>query len=400
MPGNEVIGKEEMKEVMDVMETGVLMRYGFDERRKGVFKVRQFEEEFARYCGAGYALAVSSGSTALKVALNAMDVGPGDEVIVPSFTFVATYEAILEVGAIPVMADIDESMGLDPEMIEERITPRTKAVIPVHMCGAPARIEEIVKVAKKHNLLVLEDNAQSCGGSYKGKKLGTFGDMGTFSFDYVKTMTTGEGGMVITDNKELADRAEWYHDHGHDHNPNVGRGDEGRSILGFNYRMSELQGALGLAQLKKLNYIIGEQRKNKATIKEELAKIEGVGFRPIPDPAGDTATFLGFNFPDEKAAKKFQQVLKGEGTDTFLFKENTWHYVPRWEHFLAQSTANSKKYPFTNPMYKGKTDYSVKHIPYSEDMLGRTLFLIIPVKMTREAFEKIAGGIRKAEEVL
>jgi len=164
--------------------------------------------------------------------------------------------------------------------------------------------------------------------------------------------------------------------------------------------MSELQGALGLAQLKKLNYIIGEQRKNKATIKEELAKIEGVGFRPIPDPAGDTATFLGFNFPDEKAAKKFQQVLKGEGTDTFLFKENTWHYVPRWEHFLAQSTANSKKYPFTNPMYKGKTDYSVKHIPYSEDMLGRTLFLIIPVKMTREAFEKIAGGIRKAEEVL
>ncbi|MBN2569591.1 MAG: DegT/DnrJ/EryC1/StrS family aminotransferase, partial [Deltaproteobacteria bacterium] len=259
MPGNEIIGQEEMKEIMDVMETGVFMRYGFDERRKGIFKVRQFEEEFARYCGAGYALGVTSGSTALHVALNAMDVGPGDEVIVPSFTFVATYESILEAGAIPVMADIDESMGLDPMGIEKNLTSLTKAVIAVHMCGAPANIEEIVRVARKNKLLILEDTAQSCGGSYKGKKLGTFGDMGTFSFDYVKTMTTGEGGMVITDNKELADRAEWYHDHGHDHNPNVGRGDEGRSILGFNYRMNELQGALGLAQLKKLDYIIGEQ---------------------------------------------------------------------------------------------------------------------------------------------
>ncbi|MBN2568929.1 MAG: DegT/DnrJ/EryC1/StrS family aminotransferase, partial [Deltaproteobacteria bacterium] len=233
-----------------------------------------------------------------------------------------------------------------------------------------------------------------------GKKLGTFGDMGTFSFDYVKTMTTGEGGMVITNSKELADRAEWYHDHGHEHNPNVGRGDEGRSILGFNYRMNELQGALGLAQLKKLDYIIGEQRKNKEAIRQELARINGVGFRPITDPSGDTATFLGFTFADEGVAKKFQNVLKEEGTDTFLFKENTWHYVPRWEHFLAQSTANSKKYPFTNPMYKGKTDYETKHIPRSEDILGRTLFMTIPVKMTKDAFEKIAGGIRKAASVL
>lgn len=400
MPGNEVIGKEEIKEVMDVMETGVFMRYGFDQRRKGVFKVRQFEEEFARYCGTGYALAVTSGSTALHVALNALDVGPGDEVVVPSFTFVATYEAILEAGAIPIMADIDESMGLDPKNMEKMITPLTKAVIPVHMCGAPAQIDKIVEVAKKNNLLVLEDTAQSCGGSYRGKKLGTFGDMGTFSFDYVKTMTTGEGGMVITNNKNLADRAEWYHDHGHDHNPNVGRGDEGRSILGFNYRMNELQGALGLAQLKKLDYIIGEQRRNKKAIKEVLAKIAGVGFRPIPDPAGDTATFLGFSFPNAMTAKSFQKVLKEEGTDTFLYKENTWHYVPRWEHFLAQSTANSKKYPFTNPMYKGKTDYRTKQIPRSEDILGRTLFMIIPVKMTKEAFERIAGGIRKAAEVL
>src|SRR5271157_3345873 len=190
MAGAELIGKEEIKEIMDVMETGILMRYGFDKERKGVFKVREFEAAFAGYCQAKYALGVTSGSTALKVALAAMDVGPGDEVIVPAFTFIATYEAVLEVGAIPIVADIDETLNLDPGDIEKRITPYSKAVIPVHMCGAPARIDKIMAVARKNKLLVLEDNAQASGGSYRGKKLGTFGDMGIFSFDYYKTLTT------------------------------------------------------------------------------------------------------------------------------------------------------------------------------------------------------------------
>jgi 8-amino-3,8-dideoxy-alpha-D-manno-octulosonate transaminase len=273
MAGAELIGKEEITEVMDVLETGVLMRYGFDKERKGIFKVREFEEAFAQYCQAKYALGVTSGSSALKVALTAMDVGPGDEVICPAFTFLATYEAVIEVGAIPVMADIDETLNLDPDDIERKITPCTKAVIPVHMCGAPAHIDKIMAVARKHNLLVLEDNAQGCGGSYRGKKLGTFGDMGIFSFDYYKTVTTGEGGMVLTDNKDLSLRAEWYHDHGHDHNPNVGRAMEGRTILGFNYRMNELQGALGLAQLRKLDTIIALQKINKQAINEKTHKV-------------------------------------------------------------------------------------------------------------------------------
>ncbi|MDO9529827.1 MAG: DegT/DnrJ/EryC1/StrS family aminotransferase [Syntrophales bacterium] len=398
MAGAEVIGKEEIKEVMDVLETGVLFRYGFDKERKGIFKVREFEEAFAKYCGAGYALGVSSGSAALKVALAAMGVGPGDEVIVPVFTFVATYEAVLEVGAIPVMADVDESLNLDPDDIQAKMTPYTKAVIPVHMCGAPARIDKIVDVARKNNLMVLEDNAQGCGGSYKGKKLGTFGDMGIFSFDYVKTITTGEGGMILTDNKALYGRADEYHDHGHDHNPNVGRAMEGRSILGFNYRMGELQGALGLAQLGKLEYVIAEQKKNKARIKEAIGKIKGVKFREIPDPEGDTATFLAFNFPEAEITKKFQKALSNEGIDTVLFKENLWHYVPNWEHFLAQSTANSKKYPFANPMYKGKIDYSTAAIPRAEDIFGRTLFMAISVKMSEEKMAGILSGIEKAAE--
>src|SRR5512137_926953 len=184
MAGAELIGKEEMKEVMDVLETGVLMRYGFDKERKGVFKVREFEKAFATDCGARHALGVTSGSAALKVALTAMDVGPGDEVIVPAFTFLATYEAVLEVGAVPVMADIDDTLNLDPEEINRKKTKYTKAVIPVHMCGAPAYIDGLIAQARMNGLLLLEDNAQACGGSFGGKKLGTFGDMGTFSFDY------------------------------------------------------------------------------------------------------------------------------------------------------------------------------------------------------------------------
>ncbi|MDD5711417.1 MAG: aminotransferase class I/II-fold pyridoxal phosphate-dependent enzyme, partial [Smithellaceae bacterium] len=212
MAGAELIGKEEIKEVMDVLETGVFMRYGFDDQRKGIFKVRQLEQEFAAYCGAKYALGVTSGSSALKVALTALDVGPGDQVMVPAFTFLATYEAVMEVGAIPVMTDIDETLNLDPNDIERKLTSATKAIIPVHMCGAAARIDKILEVAKKHNLLVLEDNAQGCGASYKGKKLGTFGQMGIFSFDYYKTITTGEGGMVLTDSLDLYNRSDGYHD--------------------------------------------------------------------------------------------------------------------------------------------------------------------------------------------
>ncbi|HPK53810.1 MAG TPA: DegT/DnrJ/EryC1/StrS family aminotransferase [Smithellaceae bacterium] len=396
MAGAEMIGKEEIKEVMDVLQTGILMRYGFDKERKGIFKVREFEEAFAKYCGTNFALGVTSGSAALKVALTALDVGPGDEVLVPAFTFLATYEAVMEVGAIPVMVDIDETLNLDPQEIEKKKTQYTKAVIPVHMCGSAANIEEIVNIARKNKLLVLEDNAQGCGASLRGKKLGSFGDMGIFSFDYVKTVTTGEGGMVITNNLDLYHRAEWYHDHGHDHNPKVSRAMEGRTILGFNYRMNELQGALGLAQLRKLDYIIAEQQKNKKVIKDTLAQVPGVKFRLLPDPAGDSATFLAFNLPEENQAQRFQNMLSAEGVDTVCYKRNLWHYVPNWEHFLARSTANSKKYPFTDPTYKGKVQYTRENIPQAEDILGRTLVMAISVKMSEEKLSQIRKGIEQA----
>jgi 8-amino-3,8-dideoxy-alpha-D-manno-octulosonate transaminase len=399
MAGAELIGKEEIKEVMDVLKTGVFARYAFDNERQGIWKVRDFEKAFAKYCGTEYALGVTSGSSALKIALTALDVGPGDEVICPAFTFMATYEAVLEVGAIPVMADIDDTLNLDPDDIPNKITPRTKAVIPVHMCGAPARIDRIMKVAKKHKLLVLEDAAQALGASFKGKKLGSFGQMGIFSFDHYKTITTGEGGMVITNDLDLYHRAEWYHDHGHDHVSTVSRALDGRTILGFNYRMNELQGALGLAQLRKLNRVIAAQRQNQAVVMEALSGIPGIKFRGMPDPEGDSATFLAFNLPAEEQTKAFQKALKAEGLDTVRFKDNFWHYVPNWEHFLAKSTANPKKNPFTDPRNR-KASYSRKAIPRAEDLLGRTLIMGISVKMPAARMKAIRKAIANAAKTL
>ena len=217
MPGYEVLGEEEKKEILEVLETGVLFRYGFPAQRQGRYKVEEFEKAFAAFTGRKHALAVSSGSTALRVALAALGVGFGDEVITTGFTFVATWEAILEAGAVPVFTEIDDTLTMDPKDLEKKITPRTRAVIPVHMLGAQANIEPILEVACRHNLSVLEDTAQAAGGFIRGKHLGSFGVIGTFSFDSVKTLTTGEGGMLIMDDPELFRRASEYHDHGHDH---------------------------------------------------------------------------------------------------------------------------------------------------------------------------------------
>ncbi|HSR36934.1 MAG TPA: aminotransferase class I/II-fold pyridoxal phosphate-dependent enzyme, partial [Desulfurivibrionaceae bacterium] len=188
MPGFEIFGAEEKKEINEVLETGVLFRYEFPDQRKGIYKVREFEEKFAAYCGVKHGQAVTSGTAALKVALAALGVGPGDEVITQCFTFVATWEAIFDVGAVPVFAEVDETLNLDPKELEKKITAKTKVIIPVHMMGAAARIEEIKAIADKHGIPVLEDTAQAAGASLNGRRLGSFGACGTFSFDPVKTM--------------------------------------------------------------------------------------------------------------------------------------------------------------------------------------------------------------------
>jgi 8-amino-3,8-dideoxy-alpha-D-manno-octulosonate transaminase len=400
MPGYEVIGEEEKKEIFEVLSRRVLFRYGFDEQRQGVFKVGSFEKEFADYCGVKHALAVSSGTAALRVALAALGISPGDEVITQGFTFVATWETILDAGAIPVFAEIDDTLCLDPDDLIRQITPRTKAILPVHMCGSMARIQKIAEVAEKYHIPVIEDTAQSCGGKWRGKALGSFGKMGTFSFDSVKTLTTGEGGMVITDDEGLYIRASQYHDHGHDHDTRVPRGLEKRNFIGMNYRMMDLQGALGLAQLRKLDkLILPRQRENKARIREALSRIGEITFREIPDPAGDTATFLTFSLPNRDKTKAFNKALADEGVSAVYWYENTWHYYEQWEHLLEGKTIVRTSHPFKDEAGRPRCAYRRQGLPKTTDILSRTLSFAINVYMD-EQIPGIVKAIQNAARVI
>ncbi|OQX17872.1 MAG: aminotransferase [Desulfobulbaceae bacterium A2] len=399
MPGYEVFGDKEREQILEVLETGVLFRYEFGAERRGVYKVRDFEESFARYCGSRYAQAVTSGTAALKVALTALGVGAGDEVITQGFTFVATWEAILDCGAIPVFTEVDETLNMDPADLEGKITARTRVIIPVHMLGAPARIEEIKAVADRHNIPVLEDTAQAAGARLHGRHLGTFGVCGTFSFDPVKTITTGEGGMVITDDEDLWRNMSEYHDHGHDHviNPG-GRGGEGRRFIGFNYRMMELQGAIGLAQLARLDEIVATQQRHKARLMQAAAAIPGVRFRTLLDPAGDSATFFAFLLPDAERAQAVNQVLRAEGAGAINFGENTWHYYPRWEHLMAGSTLGHDGWPFS-AHGKRRVIYDPAVLPQSAAILTRTLVYQVPLRLSEERAQQICRALDKAAKI-
>ena len=396
MPGFEVFGEEEKKQALEVFDTGVLFRYEFGEQRKGVYKVREFEQAFAKYTGAAHAQAVTSGTAALKVALVALGIGTGDEVITQGFTFVATWEAILDVGAVPVFTEVDQTLNMDPTDLEKKITSKTRAIIPVHMLGAPARMKEIKEIADKYGVHVLEDTAQAAGARLDGQHLGTFGHFGTFSFDSVKTMTTGEGGMVITNDEELWRNCSEYHDHGHDHAVNPGgRGGEGRRFIGFNYRMMELQGAIGLAQLAKLDSMIASQQKNKAILKEAASKIAGVSFRYILDEAGDSATFLAFMLPDKEQAAKVNQVLRDNKAGAINFGENTWHFYPSWEHLLGGKTLAHNGWPF-EAHGKRRFIYDPEALPASCELMNRTLVYQVPVNLSDTQRETMLAALAKA----
>jgi 8-amino-3,8-dideoxy-alpha-D-manno-octulosonate transaminase len=396
MPGFEVFGEEEKKQVLEVFETGILFRYEFGGERNGVYKVREFEQAFAAYTGAAHAQAVTSGTAALKVALAALGVGAGDEVITQGFTFVATWEAILDIGAIPVFTEVDDTLNMDPADLEKKITDKTRAIIPVHMLGAQARIDEIMTIADRHGIPVIEDTAQAAGGRIMGRHLGTFGAIGTFSFDSVKTMTTGEGGMCITSDNNLWRNMSEYHDHGHDHVENPGgRGGEGRRFIGFNYRMMELQGAMGLAQLAKLDDMILAQKKTKARLKSALRKIDGVSFRHLVDEEGDSATFLAFMLPDAKRAAHVNSILRENNCGAINFGENTWHFYPSWEHLLEGKTLAKNGWPF---MAHGKRRviYDPEGLPASAALMNRTLVFPIPVKISADRLAEMETAIAGA----
>jgi 8-amino-3,8-dideoxy-alpha-D-manno-octulosonate transaminase len=401
MPGYEWLGEAEKEQVNDVLDTGILFRYEFKADRKDIYKVREFEERFAQYTGAVYAHAVTSGTSALRVALAALGVRPGDEVITQGFTFIATFEAIIDAGAVPVPAEIDDTLNMDPEDFERKITEKTKAVIPVHMLGSPARIQEIIEIARKHDIRVLEDTAQALGAAVGGKKLGTWGDMGTFSFDFYKTITTGEGGMVVTNDRDLYVRASEYADHGHDHNPEVGRAMEGRNFLGFNYRMSELQGAVGLGQLRKLGDMIDRQQQNQRLIREALESLEGITMRTVPENGRDSYTHVCFLLPDPEKAVAFHKSFTSKGLSAIYFRNNLWHFLPNWEQVLERKTVHGTGFPFQNSPYGGDFRYTADMLPKSMAILERLVVIPVFLQMDEELIERIVMELQAtAEEIL
>lgn len=384
MPGFEWFGEEERKEVMDVLDTGVLFRYGFDAMRNGHWKARTFEAELCKRIDVAHCHLCASGTAALHTALAACGIGAGDEVIVPPFTFIATIEAVLHIGAIPVFSEIDRTLCLDPGCIEDRITPRTKAVIVVHMCGSMAWIDRIQQVCDKHGLILIEDACQALGASFHGKALGTFGKAGCFSFDPVKTVTCGEGGAVVTNDPIVYRHADQFADHGHDH---IGsdRGLEDHPILGTNYRISELNAAVGLAQLRKLDLMIKRQRKHKSAIRYALREIPGLSFREIPDEPGDSATFLTFFLPEEDATRRAAADLAGAGVDgCFYYYDNNWHYIRKWEHLKQLRSA--ARMPLH--LLSDRPDYDNIRLPQSDALIARAIAMQIKLNWTDEVLAK------------
>ena len=336
MPGFELVDEEERKAVNELFDDGgILFAHGFDNMRAGRYHVREFEKKFADYLGVKYAQAVSSGTAALKIALIALGVKPGDEVITQSFTFIAVAEAIIDVGAKPVFVNIDETLNMDANELENAITDRTAAIIPVHMLGVSAEQDKIHSIAKKYKLSVLDDACESLGAEWGNEKLGAQADIATWSFDGGKSITAGEGGMITTNNKELYLLAKEYHDHGHMNNPNFSRGRDTHRIYGFNYRMTEVQAVIAKVQLSKLNYIVKKNRLNYSILEAELKNLEGLRFRKIPNKSKSLCDTLIIQLDKKDKADKLANIMKDKGLGTKNVPDAIeWHFAKYWDHML------------------------------------------------------------------
>lgn len=389
-PGSYLVGEEEIAEVLDVLRSGHLYRYGEPEDPRFKRKVYDLERRFADYTGARYAVAVNSGTAALWISMNSMGIGPGHEVIVPAYTYVATYTAALFAGATPILAEVDDTLTLDPLDIEARITERTKAIVPVHMLGNPAQMDAIMEIANRHGLMVLEDCAQAAGAAFRNQKVGTFGRMGGFSLNYFKTFTAGDGGLLVTSDEELYIRAFGMHDQGHKPHrmgTEVGR----RDILGMNFRINELTGAVALAQLRKLDGITATLREKKAKLKAALGALPGVSYRRLSDPEGECGTLCTLIFEDVGLAGRVSSRLGSKPVS-----QSGWHVYSNMEHVIRELAERGH-------------DIRRGAFPRTDDLLDRSLNLSVGVvdgglgsgfginiRSTDDEIEAVAEKVRAA----
>ena len=391
MPGFELFGDRERQEVQKVLDTGVLMRYGFDGMRDGHWKAQELEQALSKRMQTKYAQLVSSGTAALTVAMASAGVGAGDEVILPTFTFVASFESVLALGAVPVLVNIDDTLTLDPQAVKKAITPRTRVIMPVHMCGSMADLEALKAIAETHDIILLEDACQAIGGSFDGKPLGSYGDLGCFSFDYVKTITCGEGGALITNNETFYRNADHYSDHGHDHK-GQDRGAEQHPFLGYNYRISELNAAVGVAQLKRLDEFLGLQEKHYRIMEEAIVDIPGITLRRVPEKGVQNYSFLNFFMPSEASARKAHTALSQAGIDgCFYWYDNNWHYHREWQH-LKRLTSLGK---INREVREQLQDFEAQDFSASDHWMGRTLSMLIKLGWTGEEVKARAARLRE-----
>jgi 8-amino-3,8-dideoxy-alpha-D-manno-octulosonate transaminase len=392
-PGGNAIGIEEEQAVLEVLRSKRLFRYYGPQ--PGPSKVEQLEEAFAVHMGVARAIAVSSGTAALMSGLAGIGVGPGDEVIVPAYTWIASASAVAMMGAIPILAEVDDSLTLDSTDVARKVTSRTKAIMPVHMRGAPARMDELLSLAREHGLRVIEDAAQANGGSYRGKWLGSLGDVGCFSLQFNKIITCGEGGMVITSDEEVYKRAVMFHDTIGGLRNNIPTEE---IMLGMNFRMPELTGAVALVQLGRLDGLVEamltRQQAIKAGIVDTLARAGG-RFRTSTDVEGDTGIALIFFMPNAALADRVVQALRAENIGASgMYRPDRvdYHVYPHWGPILAQRAWSEQGGPWR---WGAPVDYRPDLCPQTLDRLSRAVHLDVNPLLTEEDIAETIVGLNK-----
>ena len=387
------MGKEEADAVARVIATKELFRVN-----KACREAEKFEEAWAKTIGTEYAILMSSGTGALISALVGMGVGPGDEVIVPGYTFMASASAVLAVGAIPVLAEIDETMTIDVEDIKKKISKHTKAIIPVHICGYPCNMDAICEIAKEYNLVIVEDACQADGGRYKGKRLGSIGDAGAFSFNYWKLISAGEGGAIVTNSKKAYDRAMIYHDGGAAFRPYAGEFTE-PVFMGTQMRTNEITAAVMNVQLTRMDGIIEDLKKVKKKMTEALSNCDLFTIAPSHDIEGDLGTHLPLRFKDAAVAKKFAE---DETLPGYLVVNSGKHIYYNWGPVMQKRGAHCEELnPYSLPQNKGlNMECSDKMLPKTNDLVGRTFHITLHCDWTdAEIQEKIAAILKRCEEI-
>ncbi len=392
------VGKEEVKAVERIIKSKQYFRMA--DGKSGCFQeCDKFEKEWSKFTGSKHSLLMSGGGTAgLICALAGLEIGPGDEVIVPAYTFMASASAVLCVGAIPVIAEVDDSLMLDPVDVEKKISKRTKAIMPVHLLGLTCDMGKLMALANKYKLFVVEDACQASGVTYNGIKVGKIGHAGAYSFNYFKTITCGEGGAVVTDSKKVFERALVYHDSGANFRPFAKK----LSIpvfLGMQFRASEIMGAMLRVQLKRLPGILKDLRKIKNRISGELASAQNIYFVRSNDGQGEAGAGLHFQFENEKIARKFASAPGVAGT---LPIDSGKHVYSNWGPILEHRIGVTRA---TNPYFfaanKGlNMKYSKTMCPKTLDILRRSVRVGVNPEWKEKDIENKIRVIRKAGESL